>query len=72
MDVIHILWILCAFFGYYPHFVDTIDIGHIMSYLTCNLRHVIHSFVLVMDIVFGRITSYLAHNVRPISHILLI
>ena len=29
--------------GYYPHFVDTIHIGHITSYLARNFRHVLHS-----------------------------
>ena len=61
-----------AFHGYYPHFVDTIGIGHITSYLDFYVYHVLHSFVLVMDIVFVCITSYLACNVHPISHILLI
>ena len=44
MDIIHILWI-------YPHFVDIIRIGHIMSYLARNVNHVLHSFVLVMEFV---------------------
>ena len=75
---IHILWILSAFvdisafFGYYPHSVGTIHIGHITSYLYRNVCHVIHSFVLVVDIIFGQIRSSLARNVHPISHILLI
>ena len=58
--------------GYYPHFVDTIVIVHIMSYLACNVSHVLHSLVMVVDIIFGHITSYLAHNVHSISHIFLI
>ena len=65
MGIIHILWI-------YLHFVDIICIGHITSYLACNVHHVSHSFVLVVDIIFGHITSYLARNIRPISHILFI
>ena len=52
-------WILSAFHGYYLHFVDTIDIGDITSYLACNVRHVLHSFVLVVNIISGCITSYL-------------
>ena len=65
-------WILSAFCGYCPHFVDTIVIGHIKTYLSHNACHVLHGFVLVVDIVFGGITSYLAHNVNRISHILLV
>ena len=72
MDIIRILWILSAFRGYYQHLMDTIGIGHITSYLYCNVRNVLYSFVLVVDIIFGHITSYLARNVHPISHILLI
>ena len=56
--------------AYYPHFVDTILIFHITSYPDRNICHVIHSFVLVVDTIFGRITSDLACNVYPISHIL--
>ena len=52
--------------------MDTIGIGYITSYLACNVRHVLYSFVLVVDISFGHIASYLARNVRPISHILLV
>ena len=65
-------WILSAFCGYCPHFVDTIVIGHIKTYLARNICHFLHSFVLVMDIIFGHITSYLARNVNPISNLLLI
>ena len=74
---IHVLWILYTFFiniyvcEYYLHFVDTIGIGHIKIYLACNVRHVLHSFVVVMGF-FCHITRYLACNVRSISHILLI
>ena len=67
---IHVPWILSAFRGYYPHFVNTISISHITSYLACNVCHVLHIFVLVADIIFGRVTSYLACNVCTISHIL--
>ena len=62
VDIIHISWI-------YSHFVDTIGIGHITSYLDHNFCHVIHSFVMFVDIIFGHITSYLARNVHPIPHI---
>ena len=65
VDIIRILWI-------YPNFVDTTRIFHITSYLARNVCHVLHSFVLVVDIIFGHITSYLARNIRPISHILFI
>ena len=51
------MWILSAFSGYCLHFVDTIGIGHITSYLARNVRHVLHSLVLVMDINFGHVTS---------------
>ena len=44
--------------GYYPHFLDTIGIGHITSYLSHNFYHILHSCILVVDIVFGHITSY--------------
>ena len=63
---------LSALCGYYTHFVNTIGIGHIMSYLARNVPHVIHSFVLFVDIIFSQIMSYLDCNVRPISHNLLI
>ena len=52
--------------------MDTIGIGHITSYLARNVFHVLHSFVMVVDIVFGHIMSYLDRNVHPISHILLV
>ena len=59
---------ISTFRGYDPHFVDTIDIGQNTSYLARNVRHVVYSFVLVVDIVFGHIMSYLACNVHHISH----
>ena len=65
VDIIHISWI-------YTNFMDTIGIGHIMNYIARNVFHVLHSFVLAVDIIFGYITSYLAHNVHHISYILLI
>ena len=65
VDIICISWI-------YLHFVDTIGIDHIMRYLACNVRRILQSFVLVVDIIFGHITSCLARDVYPISHILLI
>ena len=52
MDIILILWVLSAFCGCYSYFVDIILIGHIKSYLACNFCHVIHSFVLFVDIIF--------------------
>ena len=72
MDIIHISWILYKFCGHYPNFVDTILIGNITSDLACNVSHVQHSFVLVLDNIFVYITSYVARNVQPISHSLLI
>ena len=78
VDIIHISWIyplsvdIILISWIYPHFVDTIPIDHIMSYLARNIYHVLYSFVLAVDIIFGRITSYIACNVHPISHILLI
>ena len=66
------LWILSAFCAYCPHFVDTIGIGHITSYLARNVHHFIHSFFLVVDIIFRHIKSYLDRDVHPISHILLV
>ena len=60
---------ISVFCGYYPRFVDIIHIGHITSYLARNVRNILHSFFLVVDIIFGRITSYLACNICPISHI---
>ena len=62
---IHVSWI-------YPHFVDTVGILQVTSYLDRHVCHFIHSFVLVVDIVFGHAANYLARNVRLISHILLI
>ena len=44
MNIIQILWI-------YPHFVDIIHIRHITTYLARNVSHVIHSFVLVVDVI---------------------
>ena len=68
--IIHVPWILPGFCGYYPNFMDMIRIFHITSYLARNVRHVIHSFVLVVNIIYiGHITSYLARNVCPILHI---
>ena len=72
MDIIRTPWIIFAFRGYYPDFVDTIFIRNITSYLARNVCSFLHSFIMVVDIVFGRITSYLARNVHPIYHILLI
>ena len=40
MDIICILWILWI----YPHFVDIIFNGHIMSYLACNVRTILHIY----------------------------
>ena len=48
---IYTLWILSEFFVYYPHFVDTIGIGCIMSYIACNVFHVLYGFVMVADII---------------------
>ena len=44
MNIIRIL-------GIYPHFMDIIRIGQIVSYLALNVHHVLHSFVLVVDII---------------------
>ena len=61
---------ISAFRGYYPHFLDIPCIVHITSYLARNVRHVLHSLVLVMDFIYiGHITSYLAHNVCTIFYI---
>ena len=65
VDIIRVSWI-------YPPFMDTIGIVHIKSYLALTVLHVLHSFVLVVDINFGHVASYLACKVHPISHILLI
>ena len=43
---------ISAFRGYDPPFVDIIRIGHITIYLACDVHLVLHSFVLVMDIIF--------------------
>ena len=49
--------------------MDIICIGHIKSYIDCNICHALHSFVLVMDIIcIGHITSYLARNISHILH----
>ena len=48
---IHVTWILSAFCGYYTNFVDTVRTVHIMSYLSCNVRHVLHSSILVVGII---------------------
>ena len=59
-----------TFGGYYLHFVDIIRIGHIMSYISRNVCHGLHSFVLVVDIIYiGHTMSYLSHNLHPIFHI---
>ena len=44
MDIIRFLWM-------YPHFTDVIRIGNIDSYLAFKVRHALHSFVLVVDII---------------------
>ena len=41
-----------AFHEYYPHFVYIIFIGFIAIYLDRNVCHVLHSFVLVVDIIY--------------------
>ena len=76
VDIICISWIyphfvdISALCGYYPHFVDIICMGHITSYLDCNVFHGLQSFILVVDIIYiGHITINLAHNVRPIFHV---
>ena len=61
-----------VFRGYYPYFMDTIYIGHTMSYLAHNVCNFPQSFILVVDIIFGHIMSYLVCNIHPISHIILI
>ena len=61
---------ISTFRGYDPHFVDTIDIGQNTSYLARNVRHVVYSFVLVVDIVYiVRAMRYLARNFCPIFRI---
>ena len=40
VDIVRILWISRI----YPHFVDIICIGHIMSYVACNLRPIFHIY----------------------------
>ena len=63
---------ISTFRGYYPHFVDTIRNGHITSYPAHSVYHILHIFVLVMDVIcIGHITNYLAHNVYHIIHIYL-
>ena len=45
-------------------------IGHIMSYLACNILPVLHIFVLIVDIIcIDPIMSYLTNNVFTIFHI---
>ena len=62
MDIIRILWM-------YLHFVDII-IFHITRYLAFNVCHSLHSFVLLVYIIYTGLTiSYLADNVRPFFHI---
>ena len=69
VDIIRILW-------KYPRPVDIseflgiIGIAHITSYLARNVRHGLHSFVLVVDIFYiDHITSYLATDVCSIFYI---
>ena len=57
------------------NFVDIIRIPwnirivHIVSYLARNVCHVIHSFVLVVDIIcIGNIVRYLERNIRTFFH----
>ena len=46
------------------------QIVHMKNYLACNVRHVVHIFVQIVDIIcIGHIASYLSCNVRPIFHI---
>ena len=73
---------ISTFRAYYPHFVDIsvlcgcysnlvdiIRIGHITSYLYCNVHHVLHSFVMPVDNIYiGYVRSYLSRNVRPVFH----
>ena len=63
VDIILISWI-------YPHFVDIIRIRHITSYLARNACHGLHSFVLVVNVIYSdHIMRYLVHNFGPIFHI---
>ena len=55
---------------YFVRVVNIICIVHITSYLACNVRHILHSFIPTVDIVcIDRVTSYLARNVCHILHI---
>ena len=61
---------ISVFHEYYPQFIDIVRIGHITSYLACNVFHGIPRFVLVVDIIYiGHNTSCLAHNACSIFHI---
>ena len=61
--IIHVLWIC-------PHFVGIIRIVHNTSYLARNVQHGLHSFVLVVDIIYiGHAMNYFAYNFHPIFHI---
>ena len=57
VDIIRILWkysrsVDIHISRIYPNFVDIIRIGHITSYLSRNVCHGLHSFVLVVDIIY--------------------
>ena len=63
---------ISEFHGYYPHFVDIIHIGHITIYLACNVCHVLHTLVLVVDIIcIGHIIHilFLVMDIICIVHI---
>ena len=58
----------------YPHSLDIIRIGHITSYLAHNICHVLHSLILVVDIIcvdYILNSFVLVVNIICIGHIMI-
>ena len=49
--------------------MEIICIGHIMSYIACNVCHILHIYILLVYIIcIGHTTTYLAPEVHHILH----
>ena len=65
-----ISYIMILWYHYFVLILNVIYIGHITSYLACNVIPVLRNSIQVLGSIFiGHITSYLACNVCPIIHI---
>ena len=51
VDIIHTIWKYPRSVDIIRHFVDIIHMGHITSYLVCNVYHDLRSFIKVVEII---------------------